>query len=51
MPVNTAGVASYMPIAEPPADEAAEIIRVKELAPTPLTRPAAPGMLERAKTR
>jgi uncharacterized protein len=45
--VNNAGVAHYMPFADLPADKAAELIRVKELAPTLITRAALPGMLER----
>lgn len=49
MLVNNAGVAHYMPFAELPADKAAELIRVKELAPTMLTRAAVPGMLERGE--
>ena len=47
MLVNNAGVAHYMPFAELPADKAAEVIRVKELAPTLVTRATVPGMLER----
>jgi short-subunit dehydrogenase len=47
--VNNAGVAHYMPFAQLPADKAAELIRVKELAPTLLTRAAVPGMLERGE--
>lgn len=49
MLVNNAGVAHYMPFAELPADKAAELIRVKELAPTLITRAAIPGMLERGE--
>lgn len=49
MLINNAGVAHYMPFAELPADKAAELIRVKELAPTLLTRAAVPGMLERGE--
>jgi uncharacterized protein len=49
MLVNNAGVAHYMPFAELPADKAAELIRVKELAPTVLARAAVPGMLERGE--
>lgn len=49
MLVNDAGVAHYMPFAELPADKAAELIRVKELAPTLITRAALPGMLERGE--
>ena len=47
--VNNAGVAHYMPFAELPAEKAAELIRVKVLAPTLLTRAAVPGMLERGE--
>jgi uncharacterized protein len=47
--VNNAGVAHYMPFAELPADKAAELIRVKELAPTMLARAAVPGMLRRGE--
>jgi uncharacterized protein len=49
MLVNNAGVAHYMPFAELPADKAAELIRVKELAPTLIARAAVPGMLERGE--
>jgi short-subunit dehydrogenase len=49
MLVNNAGVAHYMPFADLPAAKAAELIRVKELAPTMLTRAAVPGMLERGE--
>jgi short-subunit dehydrogenase len=49
MLVNNAGVAHYMPFAELPADKAAELIRVKELAPTLITGAAVPGMLERGE--
>jgi uncharacterized protein len=49
MLVNNAGVAHYMPFAELPADKAAELIRVEELAPTMLTRAAVPGMLARGE--
>ena len=45
--VNNAGVAHYMPIAELPADQASELVHVKVLAPTMLTRAAVPGMLDR----
>jgi short chain dehydrogenase len=47
--INNAGVAHYMPFAELPAAKAAELIRVKELAPAQLTRAAVPGMLERGE--
>jgi uncharacterized protein len=49
MLINNAGVAHYMPFAELPADRAAELIRVKELAPTLITRAALPGMIERGE--
>jgi short-subunit dehydrogenase len=49
MLVNNAGVAHYMPFAELPAEKAAELIRLKELAPTLITRAALPGMLERGE--
>jgi short-subunit dehydrogenase len=49
MLVNNAGVAHYMPFAELPPEKAAELIRVKVLAPTLLTRAAVPGMLERGE--
>lgn len=45
--VNNAGVAHYMPIAELSASQASELVHVKVLAPTMLTRAAVPGMLER----
>ncbi|MCV7444426.1 SDR family NAD(P)-dependent oxidoreductase [Mycobacterium paraense] len=47
MLVNNAGVAHYMPLAELPAAKAVELVNVKVLAPTMLTRAAVPGMLER----
>jgi uncharacterized protein len=47
MLVNNAGVAHYMPFVELPPDKAAELIHVKELAPTLIARAALPGMLER----
>lgn len=49
MLVNNAGVAHYMPFAELPADKAAELVNVKVLAPTMLSRAAVPGMLERGE--
>ncbi len=49
MLVNNAGVAHYMPFAQLPAVQAAELIRVKELAPALITRAALPGMLERGE--
>lgn len=45
--VNNAGVAHYMPLAELPADKAAELVGVKVLAPTLITRAAVGGMQER----
>jgi short-subunit dehydrogenase len=45
--VNNAGVAHYMPLAELPADKAAELVHVKVLAPTMLARAAVAGMQER----
>lgn len=47
MLVNNAGVAHYMPMAELPAAKARELVAVKVLAPTMLTRAALPGMLAR----
>jgi uncharacterized protein len=49
MLVNNAGLAHYMPFAELPAEKAAELIRVKELAPTLLARAVVTGMLERGQ--
>ena len=45
--VNNAGVAHYKPFAELPPEQAEELIFVKELAPTLVTRAAVPGMIER----
>jgi len=47
--VNNAGVAHYMPLADLPADKAAELVGVKVLAPTMLTRAAVKGMQERGE--
>jgi len=47
MLVNNAGVAHYKPIAELPAAQARELVHVKVVAPTMLTRAAVPGMLAR----
>ena len=47
MLVNNAGVAHYMPLAELPADRARELVHVKVVAPTMLTRATVPGMLFR----
>ncbi|MBM9509372.1 SDR family NAD(P)-dependent oxidoreductase [Actinacidiphila acididurans] len=49
MLVNNAGVAHYMPLAQLPADKAAELVNVKVLAPTLLTRAAVAGMQERGE--
>jgi short-subunit dehydrogenase len=45
--VNNAGVAHYMPLAELPAARARELVHVKVVAPTLLTRAALPGMIAR----
>jgi short-subunit dehydrogenase len=47
MLVNNAGVAHYMPLAELPAAQASELVHVKVLAPTMLTRAAVSGMQAR----
>ncbi|MFF1485391.1 SDR family NAD(P)-dependent oxidoreductase [Streptomyces sp. NPDC058319] len=47
MLVNNAGVAHYMPLAELPAAKARELVHVKVVAPTMLTRAAVAGMRER----
>jgi len=47
MLVNNAGVGHYMPIAELSAQQARELVHVKVVAPTMLTRAAVPGMLSR----
>jgi hypothetical protein len=49
MLVNNAGLAHYMPLAELPADQAEELVNVKVLAPTLLTRAAVAGMQERGE--
>ncbi|WP_415854905.1 SDR family NAD(P)-dependent oxidoreductase [Sinomonas sp. G460-2] len=49
MLVNNAGVAHYMPLAELPAEKAAELVSVKVLAPTMLTRAAVGGMQARGE--
>ena len=49
MLVNNAGVAHYMPIAELPAAQARELLHVKVVAPTMLTRAGVPGMLARGE--
>jgi uncharacterized protein len=47
MLVNNAGVAHYMPMSDLPADKARELLQIKVVAPTMLTRAALPGMIER----
>ena len=49
MLVNNAGVAHYMPIAQLPADKAAELVHVKVVAPTMLVRAAVPRMVARGE--
>lgn len=45
--VNNAGVAHYKAFIDLPGEQAAELVGVKVLAPTLLTRAIAPGMVER----
>ncbi len=45
--VNNAGVAHYMPLTDLPADKAGELLQVKVVAPTMLTRAAVSGMVSR----
>jgi short-subunit dehydrogenase len=47
--VNNAGVAHYMPFADLPADKARELVSVKVLAPTLITRAAVSGMQDRGQ--
>jgi len=47
MLVNNAGVAHYMPMAALPAEKARELVHVKVVAPTMLTRATLPGMIAR----
>ena len=47
MLVNNAGVAHYMPMVDLPAATARELVQVKVVAPTMLTRAALAGMIER----
>jgi short-subunit dehydrogenase len=47
MLVNNAGVAHYMPMADLSAQQARELVHVKVVAPTMLTRAALTGMLSR----
>ncbi|MFG1925978.1 SDR family NAD(P)-dependent oxidoreductase [Cryptosporangium sp. NPDC048952] len=49
MLVNNAGVAHYMPLADLPAAKATELVDVKVLAPTLLTRAVVAGMIERGE--
>lgn len=49
MLVNNAGVSHYMPLAELPAGKARELVHVKVVAPTMLTRAAVAGMRERGE--
>nr|WP_256862466.1 SDR family NAD(P)-dependent oxidoreductase [Microbispora sp. GKU 823] len=51
MLVNNAGVSHYMPLAELPAAKARELVHVKVVAPTMLTRAAVAGMQARARAR
>jgi short-subunit dehydrogenase len=47
--INNAGVAHYMPFIELPASKANELLHVKVVAPTMLTRAAVPGMAARGE--
>ena len=47
--VNNAGVAHYMPLAQLSAEKARELVHVKVIAPTMLTRAALPGMQARGE--
>jgi short-subunit dehydrogenase len=47
--VNNAGVAHYMPLADLPADKARELVTVKVLAPTMMSRAAVTGMQDRGQ--
>ena len=47
MLVNNAGVAHYMPMVELPVEKVRELLHVKVVAPTMLTRSALPGMIAR----
>jgi uncharacterized protein len=49
MLVNNAGVAHYMPLADLPAGQARELVNVKVMAPTMLTRAAVAGMQQRGE--
>ncbi len=47
--INNAGVAHYMPFIDLPVAKASELLHVKVVAPTMLTRAAAPGMVARGQ--
>lgn len=47
--INNAGVAHYMPLVELSAEQAAELVHIKNVAPMLLTHAALPGMLERSE--
>lgn len=47
--VSNAGVAHYMPLADLPAEQARELVKVKVLAPTLLARAAVAGMRDRGR--
>src|SRR5271165_1976002 len=49
MLVNNAGLAHYMPFADLPAAQAAELVDLNVLAPVLLTQAVLPGMLERSR--
>ncbi len=49
MLVNNAGVGHYMPMVDLPADKARELVHVKVVAPTMLTRAVLPGMIARGE--
>lgn len=49
MLVNNAGVSHYMPLTDLPADKARELVHVKVVAPTMLTRAAVGGMKQRGE--
>ena len=49
MLVNNAGVAHYMPFVDLPAEKARELVHVKVVAPTMLTRAAVSGMVARGE--
>jgi short-subunit dehydrogenase len=49
MLVNNAGLAHYMPFADLPSAQAAELVDLNVLAPVLLTRAVLPGMLDRSR--